>query len=93
MMSVIKNNLMTVPNYTPYCGNETGLCPLPRTHFDGEQFFCKHCGWRSGFDADFIAEYKAKWGLAALKRYFLNGTGIHEPKGIFKVDKNGRCVV
>ncbi|KZC91246.1 hypothetical protein AR273_17660 [Stenotrophomonas maltophilia] len=35
---------------------------LPRTTWDGTQFRCR-CGWRSEFPADFIAAYKAKWGI------------------------------
>lgn len=55
--SVIRKNLMTVPGYTPYCGNWE--CPTsPRTHFNGEQFRCKICGWTSGFPEEFIKEYK-----------------------------------
>lgn len=59
-MSLIRENLMSRPGYSPYCGNDT--CPLlwPRTKWDGEQFRC-NCGWRSAFPAEFIAEYKAKW--------------------------------
>lgn len=58
---IVRHNLMNEKNYTPYCGS-VGCRVCPRTHFDGEQFFCKQCGWRSSFPADFIAEYKAKWG-------------------------------
>lgn len=59
-MSVVRENLMNEPGYTPYCGN--GKCPalMPRTRFDGDQFKCA-CGYRTQFPADFIAEYKAKW--------------------------------
>lgn len=59
-MSLIRDNLMTRPGYSPYCGNDNCGAGLPRTRFDGEQFKCP-CGWRSQFPADFIAEYKAKW--------------------------------
>ena len=66
-MSIIRENLMTRPGYSPYCGADRywGYCTyhMPRTRFDGEQFVCK-CGWRSQFPADFIAEYKAKWHVA-----------------------------
>lgn len=61
-MSLIRNNLMTQPGYSPYCGNDSCWAGLPRTTFDGEQFKCR-CGWRSKFDAEFIAKYKAKWGI------------------------------
>jgi hypothetical protein len=57
---------MKQKGYSPYCGDESGLCPLPRTHFDGEQFVCKHCGWMSRFPADFINEYKEKWSGATI---------------------------
>lgn len=60
-MSLIRENLMTIPGYSPYCGDGR-LCSMPRTKFDGEQFKCPHCGWRSQFPDEFIAEYKAKWG-------------------------------
>ena len=53
---------MNQKDYTPYCGEDKGLCSWPRTHFDGEQFVCKYCGWRSAFPVDFIKEYKEKWG-------------------------------
>lgn len=61
-MSIIRENLMTQPGYTPYCG-AMGDCEyrMPRTSFDGEQFVCR-CGWRSGFDAKFIEQYKAARG-------------------------------
>jgi len=62
-MDIVRNNLMTQPGYTPYCGTGN-YCRIPRTYFDGEQFACPHCGWRSQFPADFIAEYKAKWHAA-----------------------------
>lgn len=59
-MSLVRENLMTRPGYSPYCG-ETRCCySMPRTAWDGEQFTCK-CGWRSQFPADFIERYKAKW--------------------------------
>ncbi len=59
-MSIVRENLMNKPGYTPYCGNER--CPdMPRTRFDGEQFVCPCCGWRSSFEEEFIDAYKAKW--------------------------------
>ena len=61
-MSIVRENLMTRPGYTPYCGN--GHCSMPRTNWTGEQFKCPYCGWVSQFPADFIAEYKAKWHAA-----------------------------
>lgn len=61
-MSLIRDNLMKEAGYSPYCGGITCWAGMPRTKFDGRQFVCR-CGWRSQFPADFIAEYKAKWGL------------------------------
>jgi hypothetical protein len=59
-MSLIRDNLMTRPGYSPYCGD--AMCPhgMPRTRFTKGQFQCS-CGWRSGFDAEFIAQYQAHW--------------------------------
>lgn len=66
-MSLVRENLMTRPGYSPYCGNEHCWHNMPRTGWDGEQFKCA-CGWRSQFPADFIAEYKAKWHSANQQR-------------------------
>lgn len=57
-MSFVRENLMTQPGYTPYCGAD--WC-MNRTRFDGAQFRCA-CGWCSQFPEDFIAAYKTKWG-------------------------------
>lgn len=59
-MSVVRQNLMTEPGYTPYCGDMGCKNRMPRTRFNGEQFECR-CGWVSEFPAEFIKEYKAKW--------------------------------
>lgn len=61
-MSIVRDNLMTQPGYSPYCGNDK-CRNMPRTVFRGGQFICKQCGWKSQFPADFIAQYKAKWGI------------------------------
>lgn len=66
--SIVRENLMTKPGYTPFCGNNTprdqfGGCDNPRTKFDGEQFFCPKCKLRSAYPMDFIKRYKAIWGL------------------------------
>jgi len=61
-MSLIRDNLMTQPGYSPYCGNDNCYVGAPRTTFDGEQFKCR-CGWRSQFDAEFITKYKEKWSV------------------------------
>jgi len=52
---------MTIPNYSPYCGRESG-CKFnyPRTEWNGNQFECK-CGFVTGFTDDFIKRYKEKW--------------------------------
>jgi len=60
--TIVRENLMTEKNYTPYCGSET--CRLmPRTNFNGRQFVCPNCGWVSEFPLEFITEYKNKWNL------------------------------
>lgn len=61
MISTVRHNLMTRPGYSPYCGNMEECSTIPRTSWTGEQFRCGCCGWVSGFPADFIAAYKAKW--------------------------------
>jgi hypothetical protein len=60
-MSIVRENLMNRPGYTPYCGARACRLQMPRTEFDGEQFKCG-CGWRSGFDAAFIEQYKQRVG-------------------------------
>lgn len=58
-MSIIRENLMTIEGYTPYCGD---LCStMPRTKFNGTQFYCPNCNWRSSFPEEFIQKYKTKW--------------------------------
>lgn len=59
---IVRKNLMEQKNYAPYCGNDK-CREMPRARFNGEQFVCPDCGWTSSFPADFIAEYKAKWGI------------------------------
>lgn len=66
-LAIVRENLMTVPNYTGYCGNAEprgypGGCSNPRTIFDGEQFVCPECKWRSQYPEDFITRYKVRWG-------------------------------
>lgn len=60
-MSIVRENIMTRPGYTPYCGNDK-CQTMPRTFWTGGQFKCSWCHWQSSFPDDFIAEYKAKWG-------------------------------
>ena len=52
---------MTEANYSPYCGNATGTCSMPRTTWNGNQFECHECGWVSSFPNEFISDYKNKW--------------------------------
>lgn len=55
----MQEKLLSEKGYSPYCG---AMCKhMPRTYFDGEQFVCPHCGWRSSFPKEFIEEYKQKW--------------------------------
>jgi len=60
-MSIVRDNLMNRNEYAPYCGN-MDKCHAPRAPFNGKQFECPSCGWESGFDEEFISEYKTKWG-------------------------------
>ena len=57
-MSIVRDNLLKRPGYTPYCGNATCGYHWPRTEFNGKQFTCQ-CGWRSSFEPEFIDKYKA----------------------------------
>ena len=58
-MSTVRKNLLEDKYYTPYCG----YCDkMPRTVKFGDQFKCPNCAWVSQFPADFIKEYKNKWG-------------------------------
>lgn len=60
--SIVRNNLMYREGYSPFCGNLDCRHHMPRTSFDGEQFYCR-CGWRSSFPKEFIEEYKNKWNI------------------------------
>ena len=58
--STVRNNLMKVPGYAPYCPNSSSFDPhFVRAQFDGEQFKCR-CGWRSEFPDDFMEGYKKR---------------------------------
>jgi hypothetical protein len=60
-MSIVRENLMSREGYTPYCGSAADCeFGMPRTRYRAGQFECL-CGWRSGFESDFIAKYEAKW--------------------------------
>jgi len=56
-MSIVRNNLLTQKGYTPYCGSEHCTI-MPRTRFNGEQFKCHSCGWKSTFEKSFIIKYQ-----------------------------------
>jgi hypothetical protein len=57
-MSIVRNNMLTRPGYTPYCGAETCRWHWPRTTFNGKQFKCQ-CGWQTSIEPEFIAKYVA----------------------------------
>lgn len=59
MIWIIRNNLLTRKNYTPYCGSPD-CRNMPRTFFNGEQMECPDCSWQSSFEPELIEEYKAK---------------------------------
>ena len=66
--TIVRENLMTVEGYKPYCGNNVsrfaiGGCSNPRVKWTGEQFKCPECGWLSEYPADFIERYKKRWNL------------------------------
>lgn len=56
--SIVRNNLMKREGYSPYCGN--GSC-MARAPFNGKQFQCPRCNWVSGFEPEFIEQYKERW--------------------------------
>lgn len=60
--SIVRQNLIEVENYSPYCGNDNCKHRNPRTNWSPqtEQFTCS-CGWSSNFPIDFITRYKKKW--------------------------------
>lgn len=69
-MSIVKNNLLIRPGYSPYCGDDIclprtsfSLERWPRTKFNGKQFICPKCNWTSEFPEEFIKEYKSKWNI------------------------------
>lgn len=53
-LSIVRQNILTEPGYTPYCGSGRCLHGWPRTKFNGQQFVCG-CGWQSKFEPEFIA--------------------------------------
>ena len=67
--SIVRYNLMTLEGYSPYCGNQlprSGVkgCSNTRTVFNGSQFVCPQCGFKTEFPEEFITIYKNKWGLS-----------------------------
>lgn len=60
--SIVRENLMTVENYAPYCGEVFCKFNAPRTKWDKDisQFRCK-CGFKTEFPKEFIDRYKLKW--------------------------------
>ena len=59
--SIVRINLINRKGYTPFCGD---LCQkMPRTIFNGFQFYCPTCFWVSDFPQSFIHAYKTKWGI------------------------------
>jgi hypothetical protein len=60
--SLVRQNLMTIEGYSPYCGSDLCILHFPRTTWrkDKDQFTCG-CGWVSQFPKDFIGRYKNKW--------------------------------
>ncbi len=61
-MSIVRDNLMNERGYTGYCGGGE-RCSMPRTFWNGHQFQCPECGWVSQYDGEFLAAYRAKWGI------------------------------
>ncbi|QCW23096.1 hypothetical protein HWC35_gp026 [Vibrio phage USC-1] len=59
----VRSNLMTIPNYSPYCGGFSECDQMPRTDYKRGQFQCPVCGWRSSFPEEFMSMYRYHWGL------------------------------
>lgn len=57
-MSIVRENMLKERGYVPYCGGQH-CTRMPRAPFDGSQFRCPACGWRSAFEPEFIEQYKA----------------------------------
>lgn len=60
-LTFMQEKLLTEEGYRPYCGNIDDCRQMPRTYFNGEQFVCTCCGWKSNYPDWFIKEYKNKW--------------------------------
>jgi len=61
-VSIVRDNMMTQRGYTPYCGNQH-CGTMPRTFWNGAQMQCRHCGWQSSFELEFVAAYTEKWSI------------------------------
>ncbi len=60
----MRQKLLKEKGYAPYCGNDSYKdCHMPRTRFNGKQFYCWFCGWTSAYPESFIKKYKEQWGL------------------------------
>tara|TARA_R100001244_G_scaffold25113_1_gene25276 strand:- start:4735 stop:5169 length:435 start_codon:yes stop_codon:yes gene_type:complete len=69
MISIVRKNLLTRVGYTPYCVN-IACVDTSRSKFDGEQFKCESCDWRSEFESEFIKKYlKFKQGGLTLDAF------------------------
>lgn len=60
LTSIVRQNLLSVPGYAPYCGN-MDCGEMPRAIFRDGQFECPRCDWRSSFEPEFIEAYKTTW--------------------------------
>lgn len=58
----MQEKLLTEEGYMPYCGNPR-CREMPRTQFNGKQFYCRCCRWESSYPNEFIEAYKKKWNL------------------------------
>ena len=65
IMSTVRENLLTKLGYSPYCGADVCRGRYPRTEFNGKQFECPSCRWKSKFELEFIEEYKIAQGKLA----------------------------
>lgn len=61
-MSIVRDNLMNIEGYTPYCGNSDCM-QLKRTRYKDGQFHATCCHWVSDFPEDFIEQYKLRWEI------------------------------
>lgn len=62
--SIVRGNLLSDRNYSPYCGRHDCFKGSPRTFWSGilGQFTCS-CGWCSKFPPEFIKAYKTVHNL------------------------------